>query len=211
MKRRKVLGIAAGTALGASAAIAGQAETGFKPIFNGKDLTGIKLHGITADTLKVNAGVLECSGKPNGYWYTEKSYKNYTLRFDYRYKRPEGLADENAFLGNSGYLIHIVGEHKVWPKCVEVQGMNRDVCAIFAIGGATGPRDNGNAEVRKTTRKPVGEWNSLEIISADGKLTASLNGVKLCEGGPYDVTEGTVGFQSEGAEIHWRNLRIKEA
>src|SRR5256886_16095208 len=43
-------------------------------------------------------------------------------------KRPATLEDEEKFNGNSGCLVHVQGgpEKGTWPKCVEVQGMNRD-------------------------------------------------------------------------------------
>ena len=192
-----------------------QIDPDFPRLFNGRDFAGMKFilqDGKTepGETFKVDTRVLVCSGKPNGYWYTEKSYKNFILRFDYRYKRPDGLADENAFPGNSGYLIYITGDHKVWPKCIEVQGMNRDIVKIFAIGGFAAIKAKDDPEARTKNRKPVGEWNSVEIVSKDGALAASLNGVKISESEAGEFKEGPIGFQSEGAEIHWRRVRIKE-
>ena len=58
--------------------------------------------------------------------------------------------------------------------------------------------------------KPHMEWNSIEIISQDGVITSLLNGAKIAECGPYEINMGQIGFQSEGTEIHFRKLRIKE-
>src|SRR3954452_529114 len=105
-------------------------DDGFTSLFNGKDLTGwqFTLPGgaDAAKTFTVQDGIIVVTGKPNGYFYTDKGFKNYVLRFDWRYKRPEGLTDDNKFGGNSGCLVHIQPPHKIWPKCVEVQGMNRN-------------------------------------------------------------------------------------
>jgi hypothetical protein len=196
-----LLGIAIAAPLGAA-----DDDKDFTPLFNGKDFTGLKFVLAKKDadpkeTWSVKDNTIVCTGTPNGYFYTEKSYKNYILRLDFKY--PDKA-------GNSGYLIHITGDHKVWPKCVEVQGQYGGVCSIFAIGGAKGPRGD-DAEARKKAAKPHTEWNSVEIISKDGKLSSSLNGAKIAaEVGPYDVTEGPIGFQSEGAPIHFKNIRIKE-
>ena len=86
-------------------------DEGFKPLFNGTDLTGWKfrLQG-DADpkkTFSVKDGVIVVTGRPNGFFYTDKSYKDYVLRFDWRYKRPKDLTDDSKFLGNSGCLVHI--------------------------------------------------------------------------------------------------------
>jgi hypothetical protein len=185
-------------------------EEGFTPLGNGKDMSPFKLVGGSEDTWKVDGNVIKCSGKPAGYFATSQSYKNYSCRFDFKYPRPAGLEDDSKFEGNSGYLIHITGDHKIWPKSIEVQGQNKTAGTIFAISGAKAVKAKDDSAARKKALKPVGEWNSIEIISKDGALTAILNGTKVCESEAGDVTEGPIGFQSEGAEIHFRNLRIKE-
>jgi hypothetical protein len=185
------------------------ADEGFTKLFNGKDWTGFKLQGVKEDTYKIVDETIICSGKPNGYFYTEKSYKNYHLKFEVKYARPNNLKDDASFGGNSGYLIHITGDHKVWPKCVEVQGMNRDMGNIFSIGGAPKGTFKKDAEAQKKAIKPVGEWNMMEIICKDGSITAMINGSKVAEG-TSDLKEGTIGWQSEGAEIHFKNIMIKE-
>src|SRR5689334_23058862 len=85
--------------LAAAALCAGatdEKDDGFTSLFNGKDLTGWKFKLPKADadpsaTFKVKDGVLVITGKPNGYLYTEKSFKNYVFRYDWRYvKPPEG-------------------------------------------------------------------------------------------------------------------------
>src|SRR5438067_5736119 len=85
----------------------------FKDLFNGKDLTGWKYIPEKADkTYTVVDGYIKVSCQPAGYFYTDKSYKNYVLKFDWRYKRPANLEDDKKFEGNSGCLIHITGPHK---------------------------------------------------------------------------------------------------
>ena len=176
-------------------------EDGFKPIFNGTDMSAFVIVKAPAETWSVEDGIIKCKGKPNGYFATKKSYRNYVLRFDFRYPK-------NA--GNSGYLLNITGKHKVWPKCIEVQGQYKGVCTIFPIGGAKGPRPKVNTEARKKARKPHTEWNSIEIIMKNGAITANLNGVTIAQSEPYDLKEGSIGFQSEGAPIDFRKIRIKE-
>lgn len=189
------------SALPAVAQKGGNKEEGFKPIFNGKDMSGFELVKAPAETWSVEDGIIKCKGKPNGYFATKKSYRNYILRFDFRYPK-------NA--GNSGYLLNITGKHKVWPKCIEVQGQYNGVCTIFPIGGAKGPRPKVNSAARKKVRKPHTEWNSIEIVMKNGAITAKLNGVTIAQSKPYDLKQGPIGFQSEGAPIDFRKIRIKE-
>jgi hypothetical protein len=205
------LGIVVGAvALGLGlAARADDKEEGFVTLGNGQDMSEFVLVKGGEKTWSVRDGVIVCSGSPAGYFATKKSYKNYVFRFDFRYARPAGLKKDDDFNGNSGYLIHITGEHKVWPKCIEVQGLNRAAGQIFAISGAKAVKAKDDGAARQKALKPVGEWNSLEIVSKNGALTAILNGVKVCESEPGDVFEGPIGFQAEGAEIHFRHLRIQ--
>src|SRR5262245_43002473 len=139
-----------------------QTEAGFVSLFNGKDLSGWKTVPETAEaTYTVNDGAIIVSGKPNGYFYTDKSYQNYVLRFDWRYKRPANLEDENKFGGNSGLLVHIQEPHKVWPKSLEVQGMNRDHGSLIGIGVKVSNSKFDRAAMEKARNK-VGEWNTTE-------------------------------------------------
>ena len=176
-------------------------EDGFVKLFNGKDLTGLKITPEKAtDTFKAEDGVLKVSGKPNAYFYTDKSYKNFILRFDWRY--PDRA-------GNSGLLVYIQPPQKVWPKCVEVQGAYGSHGQIFAIGGAKGKYTN-DTKARKAALKPHQEWNQTEVISKDGYLTAKVNGVVVAEGQTEALTEGPLGWQSEGAPIEFRDIVLKE-
>jgi hypothetical protein len=190
-------------------------DKGFVELFNGKDLTGFKTilaSGKEDDgkTFSVKDGAIVVSGKPNGYFYTDKSYKNYVLRFDWKFTRD----------GNSGLLVHIQGKHKVWPKCVEVQGQQGDHARIFAIGGASfdGKTTTKDKEARAAGTKAVraaqkqaikkNEWNTTEVICKNGAITSKINGVEI-DTGKGDLMDGQIGWQSEGTELHFKNIKIK--
>lgn len=198
---------------GSSVGGAEEKEEGFVRLGNGKDMSDFALVGTPESTWKVEDGVIKCSGSPFGYFATTRSYRNFVLRFDLKYARPDGLKDDSQFVGNSGVLLHITGEHDVWPRrFIEVQGMNADLGRIFAAGEGK-PRElkvKLDHEARARAVKLVGEWNSLEVVSRDGAVKVFLNGAKVCESEGDDLQEGPIGFQSEGVEIHFRNLRIRE-
>ncbi len=176
-------------------------EKGFKQLFNGKDLTGWKtiLRGDAdpSKTFLVKDDMIVVTGRPNGYFYTDKSYKNYVLRFDWKFSKP----------GNSGLLVHIQGDHRVWPKCVEVQGHLNSHGHIFAIGGAKG-QFKTDRKAQKEAIEGAGVWHTTEVISQDGMLTSKINGTQISTG-KGNITEGPFGFQSEGTELHFKNIRIK--
>jgi hypothetical protein len=56
----------------------------------------------------------------------------------------------------------------------------------------------------------MGEWNTTEITcDANGMVSVKLNGVPVSSG-QSELREGPIGWQSEGAEIHFRNILIKK-
>jgi hypothetical protein len=195
-------------------------EEGFKDVFNGKNFDGWKFvlggkETKPGKTFTIKKGVIIVSGSPNGYMVTDKSFKNYIIRYDWQYKRPSDLKDDESFTGNSGLLVHIQGLPKgTWPPCVEVQGENKTHARIFAIGQIKGKHEFGfkgtfDAKALKKARKPVGEWNTTEaILLKDGTITAKVNGTQISTG-KGDLTEGPFGLQSEGAEIHFKNIKVK--
>lgn len=174
-------------------------EKEFKQLFNGKDMSGFKEVTSAKDgksPFEVMDGVIHVSGNPSGYFYTEGKYRNFILRFDWKF-----LKD-----GNSGLLVHIQEPHKVWPKSIEVQGMQKDHGNIFAIGGAKGSFKKDAAAQKEAIK--MGEWNTTEVISQDGKLTAKVNGREVSSG-EGELKEGPLGWQSEGAPLQFKSIRIK--
>src|SRR5207253_3057280 len=168
-------------------------------LFNGKDLTGWKFFPEKLEkTISVDTDFILVKGNPAGYFYTDKSYKNYLLRFDWRYKRPDGLEDDKKFGGNSGLLVHIQ-KHNVWPMSLEVQGMNRDHGSFIGISTKVKDYKFDRAALEKARNK-VGEWNTTEATIKDGEASSKVNGTPIASG-KFDLTEGPFGFQSEGAEI----------
>jgi hypothetical protein len=202
--------LAVALALSVSLASSAQDKDGWTPVFNGKDLTGLKVQFKDTDkdadpakTFTVKDGALVVTGKPTCYIYTEKSYQNYVLTYEWRF--PAGSSPDS----NSGCLVHIQPPHKVMPKSVEPQGRYKDHGKLFFLGGlkATGTFDEA---AHKKALKPMGEWSTTEVTcKPDGTVSVKLNGVPVASG-KSELTSGPIGFQSEGSEVHFRNIRIKE-
>jgi hypothetical protein len=181
----------------------------FEPLVQGNDPSQFHLVGIKDETITVKDGEVRLSGKPEGYFATKKEYKNYVLRFEWMYERPDSLKSDTDFQSNSGLLLHIQGELKVWPRSIEFQLANHEVGQIYPIEGAKfeGKWDAGAA--RKAT-KTVGEWNREEVTSRDGELTCTLNDVIVTQGKGASPDRGRIGWQSEGVPIRFRQLVIKK-
>jgi hypothetical protein len=206
MRARTALTILAGCLTAASPANAD--DEGFRPLVQGDDVQQFTLEKIGPETMTIKDGEVRLSGKPNGYFATKASYKNYVLRFDWMYERPSGLESDRSFRGNSGLLLHIREPHKVWPACIEVQLMNADAGNTFGVrpGKFQGKKD---AEAQKRAIKPVGEWNATEVTCRDGSIVVTINGTEVARGTGADPDHGPIAWQSEGAPIRFRNLRIK--
>ena len=95
-------------------------------------------------------------------------------------------------------------------------GRSASRCRASTATTATSSPSAGPRASSPTTRRPArrpsshGEWNTTEVISMDGKLTGKVNGVQVGEGQAEEIKEGPLGWQSEGAPIEFRNIRIKE-
>jgi hypothetical protein len=204
VRRLLPLAVLAGVAVVLGSNLQAGGKDDFKSIFNGKDLTGwkIALADKKADpekTFYVKDNMIVVSGRPNGYIYTDKPYKNYIVRFDWKYSNDKPGS-------NSGLLVHIQPPHKVWPKCVEVQGMQGDHGHIFAIMGAKGTFKLDKEAQKKAIK--LGEWNTTEVTVRDGTITSKVNGIQV-DTGKCDLDDGPFGLQSEGTEMYYKNIKVK--
>ncbi len=198
-------------ALAFSSARAGD-DKGFKPLFNGKNMDGFKffLKDDKADPAKsfiVKDGVIQVPGDVFGYFYTEKSFKNYVIRYSWTY--PKDQPDKTTM--NSGCLIHIQTPHKVWPYSVEPQVRYMDHGKLFFIGFAKDAKKEQKFDeaAQKKALKPSYEWNTSEVVAkADGSIEVRINGT-LVNTGKSELTSGPIGFQSEGAHIQFKDIQIK--
>jgi hypothetical protein len=200
-----------------------QDESGFVTLFNGRDFTGWKFLlgpncrpapvgcGKTepGSTFRVENGKIVNTGKIQGYMYTQEKYLNFTLRFDYRFNPPADWDEEDnvAFYGNSGYFLFITN-HQVWPKGIQIEGYYRRPLLPLSMDAKLKFVEEKGA--RQRAMRPLGDWNSVEIAAKNGQVSSSQNGILLNTITEHEFKEpGHIGFESEGSEIQWRNIRIK--
>jgi hypothetical protein len=176
-------------------------------LFNGKDLSGWKVFLPGAESPKsvfqVSNGDILCTGSPNGYIRTEKRFKNYKLTVEWRFLTP----------GNSGILLHAQLPDKVWPKCIESQGLFEHQGDFWLLGGSRinelGPHGNHVASKEPSNEKPLREWNTYEIICSGDTIVPIVNGKEMNRGTGATVTEGHICIQSEGAEWACRKVTLE--
>ena len=84
---------------------------------------------------------------------------------------------------------------------------------LFGVGGVTTVPDNPRGERSKSIEnrgKGKGEWNSYKVVCVDGTIKLSVNGKFLNSITKSTVKKGYLCLESEGAEIHFRNLKVTE-
>jgi hypothetical protein len=196
-------------------------EEGFKPLFNGKDVTGW-MYGTrrgapnkTGKGYQVENGVLFTTKEDGGNLFTEKEYADFILRFEFR-------LTPNA---NNGIGIRAPLEGDVAYAGMEIQ--------VLDDGGSEhtnllpGQYHGSIYKVfpaRRGFQKPVGEWNSEEIRAEGRHVTVVLNGTTIVDANLDDVkdeavlkehpglanTKGHIGLLGHGTRVEFRNIRIKE-
>ena len=196
----------------------------------------LKSTGLNSDpnhVFTVENGTIHVSGTEFGYVITKQEFQNYYLRAEFKWG--EGtFAPRAGQARDSGILYNIQGEQKVWPRSVEFQ-INEGCTGDFwmtdeaALTGKDGKRVTGppgsalkidrfgkgpwknvvgyrdpNGEIEK----PHGEWNLLELVNRDGHVWQYVNGKLMNEGTDAFPSSGRILFQSEGAEVYFRQIEL---
>lgn len=206
-----------------------QSEGNWTQLFDGKTTAGWHTYGKTAaeSAWDVTGGALHLD--PNkkdgrGDLVTDKDYSNYHLKLDWKISKG----------GNSG-IIFLVQEDtakfsQTYSSGPEMQVLDNDG---HPDGKITKHRAGDLYDLIKSSSepvKPVGEWNTAEIIVNHDSLTFKLNGVqvvattlwndnwkKLIAGSKFadypgfgTFKSGKIALQDHGNEVWYKNIEIKE-
>lgn len=190
-------------------------------LFNGKDLAGwtafsskpgVKLE----DVWSVRDGIIVCKGEPMGWLATEKKFTDYKLTAEWRWAPGQKP-------GNSGLFQRINGEPSPLPRCFEVQLKSGTAGDLMGFHGMAISGDPARAMKARTNEmcgalsgvnkieaneKTPGEWNQAEVVVKGDTLTVTVNGKKVNEATGCTAVAGAIGLQSEGGEVHFRNVRV---
>jgi hypothetical protein len=205
-----------------------ETKTNMKSLFNGKNLEGwysfLSTKGKNNDPEKVftvEDGLLHISGKEFGYICTEKTFRNFHLAAEFKWgvkKYPPRDADTVRRDNGICYYVPLNAKDTVWPKSIECQIQEGDTGDFWLIGGTTVKIDGVRTRPDSYTRAkkkidaelPTGQWNRVEIMANNGKITYIVNGKVVNEGEDPSLNEGKIIIQSEGAEIYYRKIEIAE-
>jgi len=205
-------------------------EDGFTPLFNGKDFTGWvygqRANGTENKTGKgyqIADGVLYSTKEDGGNLYTEKEYANFAFRFEFRLtpNANNGIGIRAPLVGDAAYVgmeIQVLDDGGSMYTKLEPGQYHGSIYKVVPA--------------KRGFQKPVGEWNSEEIIAKGSRITVILNGTTIVDADLSDVkdeavlkehrdlskpegsrgianTKGHIGFLGHGAHVEFRNIRIK--
>jgi len=175
-------------------------------LFNGKNLSNWVFHlkdpAVDPSTVfSVKDGVVHIKGDPFGYMRTKDVYSEYTLHVEWRYP---GEAS------NSGVFIHAQLPDTIWLKCFECQLKSGSAGDFVCMNGAKMNEMKNNsrvvAKMGASSEKPVGEWNSMEVICKSNTIEVIVNGTLQNKATGISDTKGHICLQSEGKDIEFRNV-----
>jgi len=195
-------------------------KDGYVPLFDGKTLTG--WHNVNGhpSTFFVKDGEIITTGKPTGFMRTDKQYENFELEMEWMHVNKKEVANSGLFVWGdpipavgSGYTRGIEVQVLInYPK-IDWATNHGD---IFSIWGATcvpdRPHPKGYARCLPSEErvKGGGEWNHYKVIANDGVIKLHVNGKEVSGVSKCNPRKGYLALESEGAECHFRNLKIKE-
>jgi hypothetical protein len=193
---------------------------GFRPIFDGQSLAGwVGLHDDTS-SYYVQDGMLICKDTGHVHIFTEKEFSNFVLRL--QIKLDPG--------GNNG-----IGIRAQVSDAPHIHGMEIQVLddAYYEDGDPFPLKDYqhhgsiyGVVPAKTGHLKPAGQWNEQEILCHGRHVKVTLNGTVIVDANLDEVTplddqehpgltsaRGRIGLHAHGnygAEVFFRNLRVKE-
>ncbi len=189
---------------------------GFVPLFNGKNLDGWT--GNKTDYVVENGQIVVRPREGHhGNLYTEKEYKDFDFRFEFKLTpgANNGIGIRAPLKGDAAYVgMEVQVLDNTAPVYAHLQP--------YQYHGSV----YGVIPARRGFLKPVGEWNSEEIIAKGSHIRVILNGHVIVDGDIKEASKngtmdhkdhpglqrekGHIGFLGHGDVVFFRNIRIKE-
>ncbi|HZY81320.1 MAG TPA: DUF1080 domain-containing protein [Cyclobacteriaceae bacterium] len=181
--------------------------------------------------------VLRISGERFGGISTKEEFSNYHFTVEFKWgqaKYAPKLNDKR----DSGLLYHGVGDHGAdggfWLQSQEFQVQEGDCGDYWGVAGGgfdvpvvkvgngyvynetgemlTFHQDSPNdrhAVKSPDAENPTGEWNTLELYCLGDSAVHVVNGVVVMRLYNSNLKKGKIQFQSEGAEVFYRNFKLE--
>lgn len=173
-------------------------------LFNGKDLSGWKVHG--TEKWYVENGELVCESGPDkeyGYLATEKTYKDFEIDVDFKQEADgnSGLFFRSSLDGTkiSGWQVEIA------PKGMDSGGIYES----YGRGWLVKIPDEKENILKQ------GEWNHMKVRVVGDQVTTWLNGQQMVDLKDEKIGQatGSIALQIHsggGIKVRWKNIRLQE-
>lgn len=202
-------------------------EKGWTSLFDGKTLKGWHVYGHRPnETWSVQDGAIffDRSKKATGDLLTDQTYENFHLKYDWKIS-PNG---------NSGLIFWIQEDTAKYKQTYhtgpEMQVLDNDGHKDGKIAKHRAGNLYDLIQGKEGAVKPVGEWNTAEIICNRGKMEFILNGIsvltttygddnwkQMVAGSKFKqwpdfgtVFKGHIGLQNHDSDVWFRNIKIKQ-
>ena len=187
---------------------------GFTSLFNGQDLTGWT--GNTKGYIVKDGKIILDPRLGGGNLYTVNQYSNFVLHFEFRLTpgANNGLAIRAPLSGDPAYVgmeIQILDDTAAKYSNLRPYQYHGSIYGVV-------PAKRGYL-------KPIGQWNSEEVIASGRRISVKLNGTTIVDADIDEASkpktidehdhpglkrqEGHIGFCGHGDYVEFRNLRIK--
>jgi hypothetical protein len=165
----------------------------------------LKDHTVDPKTVfTVKDGIVNISGNPFGYMRTKEVYSDYKLHVEYRWPFEAT---------NSGVFVHCQLPDTIWITSIECQ-LQAGNAGDFACVGETDMKERVDKtrkgrmikKMAPSSEKPVGEWNTMDIVCKGNTIEVTVNGVLQNRGTEVSVSKGFILLQSEGKDVQFRSV-----
>jgi hypothetical protein len=194
--------------------LAADSDEGFALLFDGKTLDGWQGG---KDGYEIVEGAIVCKEKGGGNLYTAKEYADFHLKFEFKLTpgANNGIGIRTPLQGDPAFVgmeIQVLDDTSDRYKGLKEWQHHGSVYGVV-------PAKTGH-------QKPVGEWNSEEIIVQRKHVKVILNGETIVDADVEKAStpktldgrdhpglkrdKGYIGFCGHGAHVEYRNLRLKE-
>ena len=182
---------------------------GFVSLFNGKDLDGWQG---AVKGYAIEDGAMVC--QPGGNVYTNKEYANFVLRFEFKLPPGgnNGVGIRTPVKGDAAYVgmeIQVLDDTHPKHKGLQPYQFHGSIYGVV-------PAKTGHL-------KPIGQWNSQEIVADGTRIKVTLNGTIITEADLSKIdrtvdkrehpglhnAKGYIGWLGHGDPVAFRHVRIR--
>lgn len=189
-------------------------DEGFVSLFDGKSLKGWQG---SVDGYGVEDEAIFCKPKGGGFLFTDKEYGDFHLKFEFKLTKNanNGIGIRTPMSGDAAYVgmeIQVLDDSGDQYKDLKEYQYHGSIYGV--------------APAKRGHQKPVGEWNTEEIIAKGKQITVKLNGVTIVDADIEKASDpktidgnnhpglkrdkGFIAFCGHGSRVDFRNIRLKE-